>query len=141
MRFKRNKNTVSCNSVKLVAHTANECRYAFVDSAEHQADRILMGALIPVRYEKVETNDPDSAYELRICAFEQRYESWFLCSMADLEWVLEKERGYEDACERILGASVVIRAAQRDLEKQQLEQKPFAPTAGLKRLGLGVPTV
>lgn len=141
MWFKRNNNTVSCNSVKLVANEAEECRYAFVDAVEHQADRILMGALIPVRYEKVETNDPEAAFELRICSFKERYESWFLCCMSDLEWVLEKERGYAEACEHILGASVVIRSAKRDLEKQQLEEKPFVPTAGLKRLGLSIPTV
>lgn len=141
MWFKRNKNTVSCNSVKLASNKTGECRYAFVDAAEHQADRILMGALIPVRYEKIETGDPEAAYELRICSFEERYESWFLCSMSDLEWVLEKERGYAEACKDILGASVVIRAAKRDLEKQQIEEKPFVPTAGLKRLGLSIPTV
>lgn len=141
MWFKRNKNTVSCNSVKLISNEQEECRYAFVDAVDHQADRILMGALIPVRYEKVETNDPESPYELRICAFKERYESWFLCSMSDLEWVLEKEKGYAEACERILGASVVIRAAKRELEKEQLKEKPFAPTAGLKRLGLSIPSV
>lgn len=141
MWLKRNKNTISCNSVKLVSNETEECRYAFVDSREHQADRILMGALIPVRYERVETNDPEATYELRICAFKERYESWFLCCMSDLEWVLEKERGYADACEQILGASVVIRAAKRELEKQQLEAKPFAPAAGLKRLGLSLPVI
>ncbi len=135
----KKKKTITCNNVKLTSPEPEMCRYAFVDSREHQADRILTGALIPVRYEPARDAKPGDDYELRVCSFKERYESWFLCCMSDLEWVLDAEPRYASECERMMGASVVIRAAKRDLEEGQIQAKPFNPSAGLRRLGLELP--
>lgn len=106
------------NNVKLAALDEDRCRYAFVDSAEHHADRILMGSLIPTAFEAVEERESFEGFELRVCSFKSRYESWFLCCMSDLEWVLQVEGNYVKACEQLLGASVVIRAELAKLTQQ-----------------------
>lgn len=125
------------NHIKLNGAPSQYCRYAFVDSEEHQGDRILMGALIPVRFEKadavrVQGEDGLPGFELRLCTFQERYESWFLCSMADLEWVLQVQGDYIQACEQLLGAPLILREALQDLRQQRKESKPFAPTPGIE---------
>lgn len=77
------------NFAKMSTCGARRSKYAFVDSSEHRADRILIGALIPVSFERQGRKRTNGAYELRICSFDSKYESWFLNCMADLEWVLE----------------------------------------------------
>lgn len=143
--MKQPKNTFPVhNHMRLVSADADRCRYVFVDSAEHHADRILMGALIPVKFEppvpqhgRSDASDSGSlGCELRVCSFQTRYESWFLCCMSDLEWVLQAECDYIQACEELLGPSVVIQGAMDELEKQKEAPRPFVPKAGLGRLGL-----
>lgn len=126
------------NNVKLASLEENRCRYAFVDSTQHHADRILMGSLIPMRFEAVEEPVQVEGFELRIGSFKSRYENWFLCCMSDLEWVLQIEGNYIQACEQLLGASVVIREELAKLSEQNKRAAPFAPTANLKILGVAV---
>lgn len=151
------------NNIRQAQVEEGRCRYLFVDSADHRADRIIMGSLIPTRFLPLDEHDtrnrklgqaaigkageptdapegpsePEDAatkgepanaaeppvaepapYELRLCAFDERYEGWFLCAMEDLEWILEAEGPYLEACEQLLGAPVVIRAAQSELAGQ-----------------------
>ena len=77
------------NFAKMSTCGAKRSKYAFVDSSEHRADRIFIGALIPVSFERQGRKRTNGAYELRICSFDSKYESWFLNCMSDLEWVLE----------------------------------------------------
>ena len=77
------------NFAKMSTCGAKRSKYAFVDSSEHRADRILIGALIPVSFERQGRKRTDGRYELRICSFDSKYETWFLNCMADLEWVIE----------------------------------------------------
>lgn len=125
--------TIAHNYIKLASDDAERCRYGFVDSRDHDADRIIMGALIPARFEP-RTPDPKARFEVRICSFEARYESWFLCCMADLEWVLQVEDGYSRSCEELLGPAVIVRCAREELGQQTGEVPVIAP--GLGRLGL-----
>ena len=100
------------NFTKMASCCAGRCKYAFVDSDEHRADRILIGALIPTSFEYQERQRVTEGYELRICSFESRYESWFLNCMADLAWVLEGDAqaqasedprdSYDKACKTLL---------------------------------------
>ena len=96
------------NNLKLTSRMANRCKYAFVDSVEHRADRILIGALIPVSFERDGASKTDNGFELRVCSFDRKYESWFMACMADLGWVLgddgDQGEGYRRACQVLLGA-------------------------------------
>ena len=94
MGHKANQHFSVHNNVKLASLDEERCRYAFVDSREHSADRILMGSLIPTRFEKVEDATGCDGFEVRVCSFKERYESWFLCCMSDLEWVLQVDGNY-----------------------------------------------
>ena len=93
------------NHLKLVTRLSGRCRYAFVDVDEHRADRILIGALIPVSFERPGSIRRNDGFELRICSFERKYETWFLNCMSDLEWVIEGTcaESYARACETLLG--------------------------------------
>lgn len=142
-------NTTQANStrnyMKLNSEDEKRCRYAFIDSNEHHADRILMGALIPVRFESQNRIGTSKVrFEVRICSFESRYESWFLCCMSDLEWVLSVEGGYSGSCEELLGP---IAYQEHDVSNRLAHSKPKvhetddnnkAPivAAGLSRLRL-----
>lgn len=99
------------NNVKMDTRMSGRCKYAFVDSPEHRADRILIGALIPAAFEHQEARSSTEGYELRICYFDRKYEAWFLNCMADLAWVLEGDDqngghpgAYARACADLLGA-------------------------------------
>lgn len=99
----------SRNHMKLTTRLSGKCKYAFVDSPDHRADRILIGALIPAVFERMQPNDAEAGYELRICTFDAKYEAWFLNCMADLAWVLEGDEAtpaeYSKACATLLGAA------------------------------------
>lgn len=93
------------NNVKMQAPVTGRCKYAFVDSVEHRADRILIGALIPVSYEHGVAQRTEDGFELRICSFESKYEQWFANCMDDLAWVLEgdtAQSAYVQACHELL---------------------------------------
>lgn len=124
------------NNVKLSSADEDRVRYLFVDSSEHRADRILMGSLIPTTFEKLEEPVAEEGFELRLCSFRKRYESWFLCCMSDLEWVLQAEGNYVKACEKLLGVPVVLRAELGKLAEQNACCEPFTPKAGLQLLGV-----
>lgn len=124
------------NNVKLASSVDERCRYAFVDSKEHRADRILMGSLIPTAFETVESEAEHEEFEIRVCSFKSRYESWFLCCMSDLEWVLQVEGNYVKACEKLLGASVVIRSELSRLAKQNERDRLNESSVGLQFLNL-----
>lgn len=146
MKLTKAKQQEARNCVKQAAVEPGRCRYLFVDSAEHQGDRILVGSLIPVKFFPLEAGDTrnrtsaadgeEAAFELRLCSFEERYESWFLCCMADLEWVLKVEGDYLGACEQLLGAPAVIQAARAELSCQGGAPRPSATLPGLARLRL-----
>lgn len=125
------KALVAHNYVRQASVDPGYCRYLFVDSADHRADRVIMGSLIPVRFLPLDAEDTRNRtlttenqetppFALRLCSFEERYESWFLCCMADLEWMLKVEGPYLEACEELLGAPAVIRAAKTQLTEQRL---------------------
>lgn len=134
------------NCVKQAEVEPGRCRYLFVDSAEHHGDRILVGSLIPVKFFPLQADDTrnrslvsdgeEAAFELRLCSFDERYESWFLCCMADLEWVLKVEGEYLEACEQLLGAPAVIRAARSELTRQGGGPRVISTAPGLTRLRL-----
>lgn len=138
MKYIQNDPPQVRNNVKLAEVEPGRCRYLFVDSTEHHADRIIVGALIPAKFEPLDPDDtrrrdfeqPQGSlgFEQRICSFDSRYESWFLCCMADLEWVLQNEGSYFQACEQLLGAPAVIRCARAQLPQPQ-GQKDETPTA------------
>lgn len=111
------------NNVKLATLEEGQCRYAFVDSSEHCADRILMGSLIPTRFEVLEEQRMHDGFEVRVCSFKSRYESWFLCCMSDLEWILQVNGNYVGACERLLGLPVVIQSELHQLTDQARKNK------------------
>lgn len=147
MIFTKAKPEEAHNCVKQAEAEPGRCRYLFVDSAEHHGDRILVGSLIPVKFFPLQAGDTrnrtlaaegdgEAPFELRLCSFEARYESWFLCCMADLEWVLKVEGDYLEACEQLLGAPAVIQAARSELARQGGGSRPFSVAPGLTRLRL-----
>ena len=93
------------NNMKLATRLSGRCKYVFVDSVEHKAERFLIDSLIPVSFEYPTKTSGGQPYELRVCSFECRYEQSFLDCMADLEWAmfLDGHDDYPKYCRALLG--------------------------------------
>ena len=93
------------NNMKLATRLSGRCKYVFVDTAEHRAERFLIGALIPVSFDYPASSPGNQPYELRVCSFEHRYEQGFLECMADLELAmyLDGRDDYPEYCRALLG--------------------------------------
>lgn len=100
-----NAPVTTMNNMKLTTRLSGRCKYVFVDSSDHKAERFLIGALIPVSFEYVVERRAGQPYELRVCSFECRYEAAFLECMADLELAmfLAGNDDYPAFCRALLG--------------------------------------
>ena len=85
--------------------------YAYVDTAEHLADRLLIAREVPVRFRRKEYGHPNSPYVVVFCSFNKRYEKSFVKCMADLERriLMAGFKGYGDACEKAFDAEKTSR--------------------------------
>lgn len=79
--------------------------YAFLDTPDYAADKLLITREVPVRFRRREFGSASCPYVMVFCRFSEKYEEAFLTCMADLErkLLMSGHHDYPEWCERLFG--------------------------------------
>ena len=100
------------------------CEYAFLDTPDYAADKVLIAREVPVKFRRREYRSQFCPYVMVFCRFNAKHEEAFLKCMADLErkLLMSGRRDYLEWCERLF-AALVERSWGIQAESDQLKMR------------------